>query len=538
MTLLQGVYIRRHGEVTLQTGLATDPSIRERLDEALAGLRDEAHLIALDTTPRVIAIVMRGQGLELALLHDASEDAVVFDFLACVPFAMAILKDFLANPYGGITVADRKGIVRYISPLHEKAMGLSPGEAIGRLMSDVVPGSRLQRVIDSGKAEIGDVHIIQGAKRIVNRVPIWQNGEIVGAIGRVMLKAEAIQSLSVELSRLEHQVKRYQRQLDRIEAAESPLRALQGDSLAMQQLKTRLRQLADLDVAVLILGESGTGKELVAKALHGLSSRAGKPLVSLNLAALPTSLVESELFGYAAGTFTGATREGRPGKFEQAHESTLFLDEVGDIPLEIQVKLLRVLEDQVVERLGSHAPRGVKFRLISATHRNMEKLLESQHLRLDLYYRLAGVTLRVPPLRERLEDIPILLQHFVTSFCRRNDLPVPRIHARVATFLAQQAWPGNVRQLRQAVEEAVVFASGKALEPAHFQHRLQADAGGEPAAASAAAPAVVHEPLSMQEHMAKVAHATVLAHGGNKNKAAASLGISRSHLYKLLAFKQ
>lgn len=537
MSFLHGVCVRQDGDTLLQLGLAAEPDIKRELDAAFANLRDDTRLAALETSPPIIAALIRGDGVEVALLRDASRDAVVFDFLTSVPFSTAIIRDFLANPYGGITVADHRGIVRYISPLHEKAMGLRPGEAIGRLMSDVVPGSRLQQVVNSGKAEIGDVHIIQGAKRIVNRVPIWQNGKIVGAMGRVLFKAEAIQNLSAELSRLEHQVKLYQRQLNRMEAAESPLRALQGNSLAMEQLKTRIRQLADLDVAVLILGESGTGKELVAKALHSLSSRAGKSLISLNLAALPTTLVEAELFGYAAGTFTGATREGRPGKFQQAHESTLFLDEVGDIPLEIQVKLLRVLEDQVVERLGSHTPQDVKFRLISATHRNMEQLLENQHLRLDLYYRLAGVTLRIPPLRERLEDIPILLQHFVTSFCRRNQLPIPRIQADVATFLASRTWPGNVRQLRQTVEEAVVFASGKVLDPSHFQHR-QPPSAHHPVAPQHSAQAAPAEPLSMQEHMANAAHAAVVAQGGNKNKAAASLGISRSHLYKLLTFKR
>jgi len=531
MSLLQGIQVRHDSSVVFEAGAATTPQVRAAIQSKLTSLGPESRVFPIEVDPPMIGILFCSDRMQIVLLRNVSEEGVLFDFLASVPFATAILNQFLANPHGAITVADKHGIVRFISPPHERAMGLKPGEATGKPMSEVVPGSRLSHVIASGRPEIADVQRLQGVHRIVNRIPIWQGGEIVGAVGRVLLRAEAVQSLSAELVRLESEVKRYQQRLDCIEAKYSPLRHLLGESPAMQQLKEKIRRLADLDVPVLILGESGTGKELVAKALHGLSGREHKALISLNLAALPTTLVEAELFGYASGAFTGGAKEGRPGKFELANESTLFLDEVGDIPMDIQVKLLRVLEDQVVERLGAHSPQRVSFRLVSATHRSVEQLLESQQFRLDLYYRLAGVSLRVPALRERLEDIPPLLSHFVHGFCTRNSLPTPGIHEEVSSYLAQQNWPGNVRQLRQSVEEALVFAGGKTLTPSHFQLKSYLQPMRvEPALAPT-------QTAPMREHMIRAARLAVEAHGGNKNKAASALGISRSHLYKLLSIK-
>lgn len=533
-TLLQGVYVRHQGKVLAAIGLAAPSAVQRDVAAALESVTTQDGIFTLDTNPPCIGVTLRTAETEVVLIRNANDNGTLFDFISAVPFAADILNHFITSPYDALTVADKYGSVRFISPLHEKAMGLKHGQAIGLPLSQVIPSSRLGHIIASGKAEIAQMHTLGGAVRIVNRIPIKRDGEVVGAIGRVLFKGpEAIRGLYTEISRLKSEVQRYRQKLDDMLEAASPVQRLVGDSAPMQELKGKIAMLAGLDIPVLILGESGTGKELVAKALHELSPRHDKNLISLNLAALPSSLLEAELFGYAPGAFTGSAKEGRPGKFELADKSTLFLDEVGDIPLEVQVKLLRVLEDHMVERLGEHRPQRVDFRLVSATHRDMEELLRNEHFRLDLYYRLGGVTVRVPPLRERLEDIPVLLSHFVSKFCARNQLTLPAIDDDVLAFLTRQSWPGNVRQFRHQVEEALVFSVGKKLTPTHFQ--TQSSLSLLPPR-----PSVEIEALSstriepMQTVMARTVQHAIQASGGNKRKAAEALRISRSHLYKLL----
>jgi len=322
---------------------------------------------------------------------------------------------------------------------------------------------------------------------------------------------------------------------------DAPSLGLIGESAPMQRLRREIQTVARLDVPVLILGESGTGKELVARAIHAAGNDAQqgeRPLVSLNLAALPATLIESELFGYAPGAFTGSQRQGQAGKLEQAAGGTVFLDEVADIPMEMQVKLLRVLEDHMVERLGSRRAQRVDFRLVSATNRDISELIDAGRFRLDLYYRLSGVVLRIPALRQRREDIPALLQHFVEAFCTRNRMPAPQIDHDVARHLAGQPWPGNVRQLRQRIEEALVFCDGQTLRVADF---ARGDAARNVAVTEVVQPQITPPADALQiigTDMNEVAHAAVLdaiaRHGGNKKRAAEQLRISRSHLYKIL----
>ncbi len=510
---------------------------------------------------RYIGLSLDDGQRHLILLHCADAQATLFDFLGTVPFADAILDHFLNDPYQAITVVDHAGLVRYISPVHEKFLGLEPGAGIGRAAADVIPNSRLPQVVSSGKAEIGQLQQLNHTSRVVNRIPIRQHGEVVGAIGQVMFKGpEELVRMHKELVTLRSEVARYQREFEGLRERQANM-GLIGESAPMQRLRREIQTVARLDVPVLILGESGTGKELVARAIHGTGhddDATARPLVSLNLAALPATLIESELFGHAPGAFTGSKRQGQAGKLELAAGGTVFLDEVADIPMEMQVKLLRVLEDHMVERLGSGRARKVDFRLVSATNRDIPELIDAGRFRLDLYYRLSGVVLRIPALRQRREDIPALLQHFVEAFCTRNGMPAPRIEHDVARHLAGQPWPGNVRQLRQRVEEALVFCDGRALKVADFARGdaargvIAAPAAADDAAAFASASfagtgdadAAAGTRLSSQSWtdssagMSDLAYAAVLdaiaRHGGNKKRAAEQLRISRSHLYKIL----
>lgn len=504
-----------------------------RITLALERAHPEAEILTLDGDPPCIVVTARDESTQLALVREASGADALFEFMRTVPFAGAIFNHILTSPYEAISVVDAAGIVRFLSPMHEHWLGLRRGEANGKPARVAIPNSRLEEVAASGQAEIGHLYSPDGvATRVVSRVPVTHNGRVVGAVGRVVFKGpEVVQRMHDELARLRAEVQRYRR-LHGTQQVDHPLIRLVGDSAPMQRLRREVAQVADLDVPVLILGESGTGKELVARALHELSGRKDRELVNLNLAALPASLLESELFGYAPGAFTGGLKSGRPGKFELADRGTLFLDEVGDIPMEIQVKLLRVLEDQVVERIAEHRPRKVNFRLVSATHRDIGELIKTERFRMDLYYRIGGVTLTVPPLRERLEDIPALLTHFVEGFCRRNQRTVPRIDGDVEPMLAEQAWRGNVRELRQRVEEALVFCMDGRLSSKHFRRHEGQRLPSVHHVAQPAHAALGQTMLASQKELAR----QVLAHcKGNKSRAAQQLGVSRSHLYKLLA---
>ncbi len=225
-----------------------------------------------------------------------------------------------------------------------------------------------------------------------------------------------------------------------------------------------VEQVAATDATVLITGESGTGKELLARAVHNLSSRRNRPLVKVNCAALPANLIESELFGHEKGAFTGAIQR-KMGRFELADKGTLFLDEVGEMPLELQAKLLRVLQEGEFERLGSTQTLRVSVRVIAATNRNLDKSVEEGSFREDLFYRLNVFPIESPPLRERLEDIPVLVNHFIKKFGKRLGKPIEKVSQQVIDALQAYHWPGNIRELENLMERAIIIATGKSLKP-------------------------------------------------------------------------
>ncbi len=251
-------------------------------------------------------------------------------------------------------------------------------------------------------------------------------------------------------------------------------------SAAMQEVFKRVLQVAQVDSAILISGQTGTGKEVVARAVHDHSRRKAGPFVAVNCGALPENLVESELFGYVRGAFSGADSD-KPGRFESADGGTLFLDEVGELPLAAQVKLLRFLDSQMVERLGSLRGRQVDVRIVAATNRDLTRALEEGAFRRDLYYRLAVVEIALPPLSERVDDILPLARHFLARLDDNRDA-ARVISAQAAERLQRYPWPGNVRELRNAVEHAAAVCAGTTILPAHLPHAVQS---GLPAAAAA-----------------------------------------------------
>ena len=335
---------------------------------------------------------------------------------------------------------------------------------------------------------------------------------------RTVQKALTLRALLVENLTLKRQVK------DQFARAQ-----VIGSSPSWRKICEMVEQVAPSRTTVLITGESGTGKELIAGLLHRLSPRAERPLISMNAAALPTTLLEAELFGYEKGAFTGAQQR-KPGRFELADGGTLFLDEIGEMPPEVQVKLLRVLQDGAFERLGGTRTLHVDVRVVAATNKDLAQEVEAQRFRLDLYYRLNVITLPLPPLRERREDLPLLVAHFLRKYAEQNRKELTAIQQHALQRLQAYDWPGNVRELENVIERAVVLAQGPTIGIAELPDYLQEKEPVLPSHDQFVLPA--NATLADIERVA-VAHALQQS-GGNRQAAARALNIGVATLYRKL----
>ena len=305
-----------------------------------------------------------------------------------------------------------------------------------------------------------------------------------------------------------------------------------GSSAALQHAIEQVRSVATSNATVLLLGETGTGKELFAQMIHQASPRAKGPFMAVHCAAIPANLLESELFGHEKGSFTGAN-ERRVGRFESADGGTLFLDEIGEIDATTQIKLLRFLETRSVERLGSHKPIPLDLRLVCATNRDLQQMVKEGKFREDLYYRLSVVPLRMPPLRERTDDIPLLLAHYLKRFAVENNLSEVRLSADALAVLARYPWPGNIRELRNTCENLAVLRAGKLLTAADLDPRYV-----QPLSASGvlrpALPATTGSVFDKEQNEKELLKQALASASGNRTKAAELLGISRRTLHRKL----
>jgi DNA-binding NtrC family response regulator len=320
-----------------------------------------------------------------------------------------------------------------------------------------------------------------------------------------------------------------------------------GQSLPMRRVMTAIEQVAASSASVVIVGESGTGKEMVARTIHELSRRSSGPYIAINCAALPETLMESELFGHERGAFTGADRR-REGCFELANGGTLLLDEIGEMKPELQAKLLRVLEERKVRRLGGNGETPVDVRVLAATNRNLEARLREGQLREDLYYRLNVFTIQVPPLRDRAEDVPVLIEHFLRQLAPSAGKVVSGIEADCLELLGSLPWPGNIRQLRNVIERAVIVTRGPMISIADLPQELtlgnlpRAESAGQPAPSSEQMPLngsqvsgpQIHVGMSLDAVKHELLQETLKFTGGNKAKAAEILGVSLKTLYNYL----
>lgn len=364
------------------------------------------------------------------------------------------LASILQTIHEGVIVTDEQGIVNEFNTSAEKILKIDRGDVMGRPVQDVLPNTRLNVVIERQREEYNKIQDVGNVKILTNRCPIFSQGRLIGALA-------TFQSIE-EVSEAEGKIRR--KLYTRGFVAGTRFEDMQGACAAFQDIVHIGREYAKSDATILISGETGTGKELFAQSLHNESDRSRMPFVAINCAAVPPNILESELFGYEEGAFTGARRGGKKGVFELAHEGTLFLDEIGEISMDIQLRFLRALEQREVFRLGGEKVVPVDIRVIAATNKNLWQMVKEGKFREDLYYRLNVLAIHLPALRDRREDIPLLINHFLREF--RPDLPDgKRLELAGIPFLRAYRWPGNIRELRNVVERmAVLYKDGMDAE--------------------------------------------------------------------------
>jgi PAS domain S-box-containing protein len=429
--------------------------------------------------------------------------------------------------YNGAMVTDADGVITHFNKPYGQFLGLDPATQIGRHCTEAVENSRMHIVARTGKAEINHSQLIRGQKMVVQRIPIKKDGKLIAVFGQVMFKdVKDVGKLARELSLLESKVKLYEEELLSLRSTRYTFDSIIGKSEAIQNLKQEALKAAGNHFPVLITGESGTGKELFAQAIHHASGRRVHPFVRINCAAIPRDLLESELFGYEKGAFTGAKMEGKPGKFELAHEGTIFLDEIGDLPIEMQPKLLRAIEDKEFERVGGNKVVRSDFRVIAATNQSLESMLAAGRFRKDLFYRLNVVSLHIPPLRERPADIAAITLHFLAQTSREASLRHLAIDKAAETALRRCEWPGNARELLNVLERSVHDLEGDTIRLPNLPFYVQR---GRPSAAR-------HRQTSLRETRSRTERETIWAAlketGFHKARTARALGIHRTLLYK------
>ncbi|MEW6693708.1 MAG: sigma 54-interacting transcriptional regulator [Pseudomonadota bacterium] len=489
------------------------------------------------------------------------------DARSILELAARSMFELFANASQGMMLVDRQARVVWINDQYRRflpALGFErESDFVGQPVSAVVPNTQMHRVLETGQPILVDVLSNRAGTFVVSRIPLRDaDGVVIGALGIVLFDhpETTLQPLIAKFARLQQDLDEARRELARQRRSKYTFASFVGRSPAALEVKRQARRAAQTSSPVLLLGETGTGKELLAHAIHAASARSGRAFVGVNIAAVPETLLEAEFFGVAPGAYTGADRKGRDGKFKLADGGTLFLDEVGDTPLSVQAKLLRVLQEGEIEPLGSNRVVPIDVRVIAATSRDLAQLVAQGRFREDLYYRLNVLPIRVPPLRERRADIPLLVDMLCEDIALRSGTEPLELTPAALALLTQQPWRGNVRELRNALEQIALrcddprvdapqVASVLAAAGAPLQERASL-ADGHDTGYDMAAPAVsqtdaksaapqddAFEPLP--QRIARVEREAIEAAlqrcGGNRVAAARLLGISRATLYAKLS---
>ncbi len=479
----------------------------------------------------------------VGVFQDITELQSVADELEHIKNLKSTLESVLESEFSRIVVVDRSGRISRMNQAYLEFLGYeSPSQVIGKHVTEIIENTRMHIVAQTGKAEIMDVQKIGNRNCVVTRTPIMKDGEIVGAVGTVDFKdVKELKSLARKVSKLQSELEYYKEELIKAHGGKYTFDSIIGDSEKMKWLKTTAMRAAKGNSTVLILGESGTGKELFAHALHNASSRRNGPFIKVNCAAIPENLLESELFGYDEGAFTGAKRGGKPGKFELANGGTIFLDEIGDMAFPMQAKLLRVLQEKEIERVGGTKTIKIDVRVIAATNRDIEAMIEQNNFRQDLYYRLNIISLQIPALREHKEDIPLLSMMLLRKIALHTPHDVEGVAKEAEEYLVNYAWPGNVRELENVLERAInLMDDERYILPEHLPPVIKrsyqnpaVDSGAPPIPAARSSGRSELGSIKKDAEREALWRALIRS-GGNKTRAAKLLGIQRSAFYEKL----
>lgn len=441
--------------------------------------------------------------------------------------ALSLLNTMIEVTNDAWVYVNKEGIIQILSTPYAEFLGVDKEEAIGTHVRDVIENTRMDIVLKTKKSEIAHVQEINGKNMIATRIPVFVKGKVVGAVGKVLFRdVDELNNLYMKINKIEKELNLYKDEFKKANKAKYALDSIVSKSKSMEKLKELTKKAAKTNSTVLILGESGTGKELFAHAVHNNSKRKNNSFVKVNCGSIPYDLLESELFGYEEGSFTGAKKGGKIGKFKAADKGTIFLDEIGDLPMNMQVKILRVLQDKEIEKIGANYSEKIDVRIIAATNKNLEKMVEEEEFRLDLYYRLNVINLYIPPLRERKEDIPIIARYLVDKISQEENIQVDGIEDSAIEYLSKYSWPGNVRELENIMERAINFLENETtIKTIHLPGKITGISKDKD----------IRSLKSIVEEVERQSIIdSIILLDGNKTKAAEKLKISRTSLYEKL----
>ncbi|RNB91687.1 CBS domain-containing protein [Brevibacillus fluminis] len=466
----------------------------------------------------------------IALVQPVSEVEKIAEELETAKKWKSLLQTVIDHAYDGLVMINEQQEITFISQSVLELFELDEEKMEAAKIDALLPQLGLSNVMKTGIADVSEFMEVKGIAYIIHRIPVFQGDELIGAVGKIVFR---------QLKEVRERFRRFEKNEEKDQSATTQLRRSEGARFTFDQIMTQDEQMQKVirsvtkaakgPSTILIRGESGTGKELFAHAIHRSSSRNAGPFVTVNCAAIPEHLLESEFFGYEEGAFTGAKQKGKLGKFDLANGGTLFLDEVGDMSLTLQAKLLRVLQEKEFYRVGGTERIHVEVRIIAATHRYLETMVEQGQFREDLFYRLNVISVEIPPLRKRKDDILLLAQFFIQELNKQSGTSITGLEPNVQRLLQEYPWPGNVRELRNVLERAMIFAEHGRIQledlPDYLLKKTNADDLGQ-----------LHEqPIKLMEQAEQAAIRQALREAnGNKTRAAQLLGISRSVLYEKL----
>ncbi|EOD00862.1 sigma-54 interaction domain-containing protein [Caldisalinibacter kiritimatiensis] len=434
----------------------------------------------------------------------------------------------------GFLIVNDKGFIIEINKAYCEFLGLKKKDIIGKYVTEIIKNSKLPKLLSDKnyKTEVNVIHkLLKGQTptnekyAIVTRAPVKEDNKTIAAVGQVKFSHNTMK-LAEKLQNLDMELQYYKKELKRLAKDRYSFNNIIGKSKEFIKIKELAKKAINNDFTVLLTGETGTGKEVFANAIHYASRRRNKPFIRINCAAIPSELLESELFGYVEGSFTGARRGGKKGKFELADGGTIFLDEIGEMPMQMQAKLLRVLQEREIEKVGSYKPIPIDVRVIAATNKNLREKIRNNTFREDLYYRLNVIEINIPPLRNRREDIELFADYFLDELNEKYETNV-KISKEAKKVLNDYSWPGNVRELKNVIERAYVLADEDIILNAHLPTNILTESKIQTSNVTNKSLEILMEDIER-----RIIIDVLSRNNFNCRKTAKDLGIHRSTLYK------